>query len=38
MGYNIMAGTYHLNTSMTYDEILEQITNYSNAIVQEDTD
>lgn len=36
MGYNIMAGTYHLNTSMTYGEILEQITNYSNAIVQEE--
>ena len=38
MGYNIMAGTYRLNTSMTYDEILEQITNYSNSIVQEESD
>ena len=35
MGYKILAGTYILNTSMTYDEILEQITNYSNSIVQE---
>lgn len=35
MGYKIMAGTYILNTSMTYDEILDQITNYSNSIVQE---
>ena len=38
MGYNIMAGTYRLNTSMTYDEILDQITNYSNSIVQEGMD
>ena len=35
MGYKILAGTYILNTSMTYDEILEQITNYANSIVQE---
>lgn len=36
MGHKIMAGTYLLNTSMTYDEILEQITNYANSIVQEE--
>ena len=35
MGHKILAGTYILNTSMTYDEILDQITNYSNSIVQE---
>ena len=35
MGYKILAGTYILNTSMTYDEILDQITDYSNSIVQE---
>ena len=35
MGYKILAGTYILNTSMTYDEILGQITNYANSIVQE---
>ena len=35
MGHKILAGTYILNTSMTYDEILEQITNYANSIVQE---
>jgi UPF0755 protein len=35
MGHKILAGTYILNTSMTYDEILEQITDYSNSIVQE---
>lgn len=35
MGHKILAGTYILNTSMTYDEILNQITNYSNSIVQE---
>ena len=38
MGYNILAGTYRLNTSMTYDQILDQITNYSNSIVQEESD
>ena len=36
MNYKILAGTYILNTSMTYDEILDQITNYANAIVQEE--
>ena len=35
MGYKIMAGTYILNTAMTYDEILDQITDYANSIVQE---
>lgn len=35
MKHKILAGTYILNTSMTYDEILEQITNYANSIVQE---
>ena len=35
MGHKILAGTYILNTSMTYDEILDQITDYSNSIVQE---
>jgi len=35
MRYKILAGTYILNTSMTYDEILEQITNYANSVVQE---
>lgn len=34
--HKILAGTYVLNTSMTYDEILEQITNYANAIVVEE--
>ncbi len=38
MGHKILAGTYILNTSMTYDEILDQITNYSNSIVQEVAD
>ena len=32
MGYKILAGTYHLNTSMTYDDIINTITNYANAI------
>ena len=36
LGHRILAGTYILNTSMTYDEILDQITNYSNSIVQEE--
>ena len=36
MNYKILAGTYILNTSMTYDEILDQITNYANAIVEEE--
>ena len=35
MRYKILAGTYILNTSMIYDEILEQITNYANSVVQE---
>ena len=35
MRSKIMAGTYILNTAMTYDQILEQITNYANSIVQE---
>ena len=35
LGHKILAGTYILNTSMTYDEILDQITNYANSIVQE---
>lgn len=33
LGYKILAGTYHLNTSMTYDEIIDTITDYSNAIL-----
>ena len=37
MGYKILAGTYILNTSMTYDEILDQITNYANAVQTEGT-
>ncbi len=32
LGYKILAGTYHLNTSMTYDQIISTITNYANAI------
>jgi len=36
LNYKILAGTYILNTSMTYDEILDQITNYANAIVEEE--
>lgn len=35
MNYKILAGKYILNTSMTYDEILEQITNAANAIKEE---
>lgn len=35
MRYKILAGTYILNTAMTYDEILGQITNYANSVVQE---
>ena len=31
----IMPGTYMLNTSMTYDEIIEIITDYSQSIIQE---
>ncbi len=33
--YKIMQGTFELNTSMTYDEILEVITDLSNAISEE---
>lgn len=36
MNHKILAGKYILNTSMTYDEILNQITNYANAIVEEE--
>ncbi len=32
LNYKILAGTYHLNTSMTYDDIINTITNYANAI------
>lgn len=35
MNYKILAGTYILNTSMTYDQILDQITNYANSIEPE---
>lgn len=35
MEYKILAGTYILNTSMTYDEILAQITNYANSVQPE---
>jgi UPF0755 protein len=34
----IMAGTYPLNSSMTYDQILSVITDYSQSIVQVDQD
>ncbi len=34
--HNIMAGTYEINTSMTYDEILDIITDYSNSYIQEE--
>ncbi len=37
LGYKILAGTYHLNTSMTYDEIIGTITNYANAIEPPDS-
>ncbi len=33
---SIMAGTYEINTSMTYDEILDIITDYSNSYIQND--
>lgn len=32
----IMPGTYELNSSMTYDEILDIITDYSKSIVQDE--
>lgn len=35
--YNIMPGTYVLNTSMNYDEILDVITDISNSIAEEET-
>ncbi|HWT26472.1 MAG TPA: hypothetical protein VN131_00900 [Mobilitalea sp.] len=31
----ILAGTYKINSSMTYDEILNTITDYNNSIVQD---
>ena len=31
----IMPGTYRVNSSMTYDEILDIITDYSNSEVQD---
>jgi len=33
--YKIMQGTFLLNTSMTYDEILDVITDLSNALPEE---
>lgn len=35
--YTIMYGTFRLNTSMTYDEVLAVITDLSNAIPEEGT-
>ncbi len=35
--YNIYPGTYVLNTSMDYDEILDVITDQKNSIVKEET-
>lgn len=32
---NIMPGTYRINSSMTYDEILDIITDYSASIIQD---
>ena len=34
-GAEIMAGTYEINSSMTYDEILNTITDYSKSIIQD---
>ena len=34
--YKIMPGTFELNTSMTYNEILEIITDISNSIAEEE--
>lgn len=34
--YNIYPGTFILNTSMDYDEILDVITDYNNSIVKEE--
>lgn len=33
---NILPGTYKLNTSMNYNDILDNITNYSAAIIRDD--
>ncbi|MDD3173616.1 MAG: endolytic transglycosylase MltG [Herbinix sp.] len=33
----IMPGTYKLNSSMTYDDIITVITDYSNSIIKDDT-
>ncbi len=35
--YEIMPGTYELNTGMTYNEILEVISTYSNSVEKEQT-
>lgn len=35
--YDIMPGTFVLNTSMTYDQVLDVITDYSNSIDEEVT-
>ena len=35
--YNIMPGTFVLNSSMDYDEILEIITDINNSIAEEET-
>lgn len=35
--YDIMPGTFVLNTSMSYDDILDIITDYSNSIEAEET-
>lgn len=35
---NILPGTYRLNTSMNYEQILDNITNYSASIVHDDVD
>lgn len=37
MGYTIQKGTYVVGSSMTYDEILKRITNYSYSIKPVDT-
>jgi UPF0755 protein len=34
-GAEIMAGTYEINSAMTYDEILNTITDYSKSIIQD---
>lgn len=36
--YVIMPGTYKINSSMTYDEILTVISDYSSSLVQEETE